>query len=85
MLPWFSCRTLQHQVKCYKQTVIITIIISAWKVHQSPSYSLFLCWLGVHLGLGQLAGGLSQVTSLLAQHLLQLCMELLLLHLQQYR
>lgn len=52
---------------------------------QTSAYCLFICWLRVHLWLGQLAGRLSQMTSLLAQYLLQLGMELLLLHLQQHR
>lgn len=52
------------------------------RVYQTPADRLFVCGLWVHLWLGQLAGRLSEVTSLLTQHLLQLCMELLLLHLQ---
>lgn len=56
----------------------------AWAhvLSQTPTHRLLVRGLRVHLWLGELAGGLSQVTPLLTQHLLQLCMELLLLHLQ---
>ena len=46
----------------------------------APAYCLVIC--RVHLWLCKLAGRLSLMTSLLTQHPLQLCMELLLLHLK---
>lgn len=54
---------------------------SGWTVVVTPVYRLLVWGLRVHLWLSQLAGRLSQVISLLTQHLLQLSMELLLLHL----